>query len=137
MEKGYEKLHIFKLSRELAIRIHKMTMTLPKFETYEEGSQIRRSSKSVPSNIVEGYGLRRHKNEYLQYLHRALASCDETLLHLGMLFETGSLTDNHIYVELKSEYDHLGKMLFRFIEAVNIEHRTPSYLKEDDSLYEH
>lgn len=68
METGYEKLEIFKMSRELAIKVHRMTMTLPKFEMYEEGSQIRRSAKSVPANIVEGYCLRRHKNEYLQYL---------------------------------------------------------------------
>ena len=31
---------------------------LPKFEMYEEGSQIRRSSKAVASNIVEGFGRR-------------------------------------------------------------------------------
>ncbi|MEK6571081.1 MAG: four helix bundle protein, partial [Bacteroidota bacterium] len=60
MEKGYEKLDVFKLSRELAIRVHHMTMNLPRFEMYEEGSQIRRSAKSVPGNIVEGYCLRRH-----------------------------------------------------------------------------
>ena len=87
MEKGYEKLEIFKLSRDLAIEIHKMTLSLPRFEIYEEGSQIRRSAKSVPANIVEGYALRRHKAEYLQYLHRALGSCDETLVHLGILLK--------------------------------------------------
>ena len=53
MENGYEKLQIFKLSKEYAIKIHHMTLTLPKFETYEEGSQIRRSAKSVAANIVE------------------------------------------------------------------------------------
>ncbi len=85
MEKGYEKLEIYKLSRELAIKVHQMSFILPKFETYEEGSQIRRSSKSITANIVEGYCLRRHKNEYLQYLHRAFGSCEETVLHLNIL----------------------------------------------------
>jgi len=37
---------------------------LPKFEMYEEGSQIRRSSKSVRTNIVEGYGRRNYKLDY-------------------------------------------------------------------------
>src|ERR1700720_4083624 len=38
-----------------------MTMRdLPKFEIYEEGSRIRRSVKSIRSNIVEGYGRRRY-----------------------------------------------------------------------------
>jgi four helix bundle protein len=57
---------------------------------YEEGSQIRRSSKSVKSNIVEGYGRRRYKQEYIKFITYALASNDETLDHLETLFETVS-----------------------------------------------
>ena len=53
---SYKKLNIWQLSRSLVIDIHKMSLALPAFEKYEEGSQIRRSSKSVKSNIVEGYG---------------------------------------------------------------------------------
>lgn len=129
MEKGYEKLDIFKLSKELAIKVHSMSLKLPKFEMYEEGSQIRRSAKSVSANIVEGYCLRRHKNEYLQYLHRALGSCEETILHLGILYETDSLREEVIYKDLTARYDQLGKMLFRFIETVFSEHLTPAYTK--------
>jgi len=45
---SYKKFEIWQLSRELVIEIHKMTLSkLPKFEMYEEGSQLRRSSKSV------------------------------------------------------------------------------------------
>lgn len=73
--------------------VHNMTLNLPKFEMYEEGSQIRRSSKSTKSNIVEGYGRRIYKNEYIRYIIFELASNDETLDHLENLFETGSLAD--------------------------------------------
>ena len=73
---GYKKLKIYRLAHDLAVRVHKMTVELPQFEMMEEGSQIRRSSKSVSSNIVEGYALRRYKQEYIHYLvvlsHRAL-----------------------------------------------------------------
>ncbi len=44
-----------------------MSMTLPKFELYEEGSQIRRSAKAVTSLIVEGYGRRRYKQDFIKY----------------------------------------------------------------------
>lgn len=45
---SYKNLDIWKLARELVIDIHKTTIhTLPKFEAFEEGSQIRRSMKSV------------------------------------------------------------------------------------------
>ena len=54
---SYKKLEIWQLARKLVIDIHKMTLyKLPKFDMYEEGSQIRKSSKSVKSTIVEGYG---------------------------------------------------------------------------------
>ena len=65
-----------------------MTLTLPKFEQFEEGQQIRRSMKSVRSNIVEGYGRRFYKGDYIRFIIYALASNDETIDHLDMLFET-------------------------------------------------
>lgn len=93
MEAGYHKLEIYNLAYELSLKIHKMSLALPKFELYEEGSQIRRSAKSVGANIVEGYALRKYKNEYLHYLYRAYGSAEETLFHLQELFNTGSLSE--------------------------------------------
>ena len=57
---SYRDLDIYKLARKLAIEVHEMSLQLPKFEMYEEGCQIRKSSKSVKSNIVEGFGRRRY-----------------------------------------------------------------------------
>ena len=68
MEEGYKKLVIYNLAHTLGVAIHETTMNLPKFETYEEGSQIRRSAKSVSTNIVEGFALRKYMNEYIHYL---------------------------------------------------------------------
>ncbi|MEA3432141.1 MAG: four helix bundle protein, partial [candidate division WOR-3 bacterium] len=47
MEKGYKTLKIYELLHKLAIMVHKMTLSLPKLELFKEGSQCRRSSKSV------------------------------------------------------------------------------------------
>ena len=81
--KSYKSLDVYKLAQELAIEIHRMSLSdLPRFEMYEEGGQIRRSSKSVVSNIVEGYGRKYYKNEFVKFLTYALASCDETKEHL-------------------------------------------------------
>lgn len=91
---SYKNLDIWKLAREVIIEIHKMSLDeLPKFEMYEVGSQIRRSSKSIKSNIVEGYGRRYYKQEFIHHLIIALASNDETIDHLETLFETKSLTN--------------------------------------------
>jgi len=56
-------LEVWKLARDLTFAIHEMTLTLPNFEMFEEGAQIRRAIQSVKSNIVERYAKRYYKNE--------------------------------------------------------------------------
>ncbi len=70
------------MAHALALRVHAISLTLPKHELYEEGSQIRRSSKSTSAQIVEGHALRQYKPEYLHYLARSYASAEETIEHL-------------------------------------------------------
>ena len=122
---SYRKLEIWQLSREATIDVHGMTVEkLPKFEQFEEGSQIRRSIKSVKSTIVEGYGRRRYKQDFIKFLTYAHASRDETLDHLETLFETGSLTDEVLYRKLHEKLEKLGAKLNRFIEGVETNHRS-------------
>ncbi len=122
---NYKNLNIWQLARELVIDIHKMTLDkLPKFESFEEGSQIRRSIKSVKSSIVEGYGRRRYKQEFIRYLYFAIASNDETIDHLETLFETGSLTDKELYESIHKKIDILGKKLNLFIQSVAKGHKS-------------
>ena len=115
---SYKKLKIWQSAKELTIEIHKMTMKLPKFELYEVGSQIRRSSKSIRSNIVEGYGRRRYKSDFIKFLVYAQSSTDETRDHLDTLFETGSLTDKKVYKSISEKIDQTGKMIYRFIQSI-------------------
>jgi len=94
---NYKDLEIWQLARELVIETHKMTLdTLPTFEMFEIGSQIRRSIKSVKSAIVEGYGRRRYKQEFLRFLSYAITSNDETIDHLETIYETGPLRDGEL-----------------------------------------
>jgi four helix bundle protein len=97
---------------------------LPKFEMYEEGSQIRRSIKSVRSNIVEGYGRRRYKQDYVRFLTYALSSNDETTDHLETLRETESLENEVLYHDLHTRMDILGRKLNNFLQAVEAGHRS-------------
>jgi len=98
---------------------------LPKFEMFETGSQIRRSMKSVRSNIVEGYGKRIWKADFVRHLTYAVGSCDETIDHLETLVETRSLTDQFLFDSLSGKLDHLKRKLVRFRQGVQREHRTP------------
>ncbi len=116
---GYRDLEIYKLAHELGVEIHKMSLGLPKFEMYEEGSQIRRAAKSVASNIVEGFGRRKYKADYSKFLIYAHASCDETKEHLKLLYETKSLKDKNVYFGLLDRCEVLSKMMNRFIRVIN------------------
>lgn len=120
-----EDLRIYKKAHELAIEIHRMSLSLPNFEMYEQGSQIRRSSKSITAQIVEGYSLRNYKNEYIHYLSRAYASAMETMEHLDILFETNSLKDEKLHKKLRSEMTELSKMIYSFIVSVTKDHKLP------------
>lgn len=120
--KSYKDLDIYKKAHKLAVEIHHMSLKLPKFEMYEEGSQIRRSSKSVKSNIVEGFGRRKYKQEFIKFLIYSLSSCDETADHLVTLYDTKSLNDEKVYKYFCEEYDHLGRMINNFIKSVEDNH---------------
>ncbi len=116
---SYRNLEIWKLARDVSVIVHKMTLQkLPKFEMYEEGGQIRRSSKSVKSTIVEGYGRRRYVMDYIKFLIYAQASNDETIDHLETLYETGSLKDKELFNILHKKIDTLGKMINKFIQSI-------------------
>ena len=107
------------MARSLVIDIHRMTLTeLPKFERYEEGAQIRRSIKSVKANIVEGYGRRRYRQDYIRFLVIAHASCDETKDHLETLRETDSLSNDGMYKDLHARVTKLSRALNGFIKGV-------------------
>jgi four helix bundle protein len=120
---SYKTLEIWKLAKELVVDIHRMTLEkLPKFEMYEEGNQIRKSIKSVKATIVEGYGRRAYKQEFLKFLTYASASNDETVDHLETLYEAGSLTERELFEALSDRLDKLGRKINLFMQSVEKGH---------------
>lgn len=132
---SYKKLQIWEKARELSILIHDMSLKLPRMEQFEEAQQIRRSIKSVRSNIVEGYGRRFYKQEFIRFIIIALASNDETIDHLETLFETKSLTDENQFSDLRSRLVSLGKMLNNFLATLHRDHNKNFSAQEPDVEY--
>ena len=118
--KSYKDLEIYRLSYELATKTHKVTLQLPKYEMYEEGSQIRRSSKGITACIVEGYGRKRYKADFIKFLIYAHASCDETILHFNFIKDTHG--SNKIDIDpIIETYNELGRKINKFIQYVEKE----------------
>jgi len=114
---GYRDLKVYQEAHRLGVEIHRYSLKMPKFELYETGSQLRRASKSISANIVEGYGRRHYQADYVKYLVYAQVSCDETnewLVYIQELYE--DLTEEA--QRLLSEVDSLGRQLNVFIQSV-------------------
>jgi four helix bundle protein len=120
---NYRNLEVWQLARELLISIQQMTLTkLPKFEMFEEASQMRRAIRPVKSNIVEGYGRQRYKQEFIRFIDYAPASCDEAADHLDTLVATESLTDPATMDDLTKSLDVLGRKLNLFLQGIERSH---------------
>ena len=120
---SYQDLDIYKNSLDLFYEVHAASLLLPKYELYELGSQIRRSSDSVNSNIVEGYGRNRYKAEFIRFLVFSHSSCLETkghLIKINHLYE-GLIPNIEKYI---SDYDNLGEKIFNFIKYVESNWKT-------------
>lgn len=69
---SYRNLDIYKIAFDLFPQKHKASFLLPKYELYELGSQLRRSSDSVVTNIVEGYGRSYYKMNTIDFWYFAM-----------------------------------------------------------------
>ena len=101
----------------LHIKINKLTLTFPKYEIYELGSQLRRSSNSPPANIAEGFN-NKHIKMYLQGISRAQAEIRETKHHLKVAYCKNYITLKKLeyYIE---KYNKCGKMLTNLEKSLN------------------
>ena len=117
---SYKDLEIYQLSYDLAVKVHKFTLKLPKYEQYDEGAQLRKSSKGITACIVEGYGRKKYKLDFLKFLTYSHASCDETILHLNFVKDTHESDNQEINYFLK-KYDELGRKINKYNQYVEKE----------------
>src|SRR4030042_4006607 len=106
---SYEDLEVYQKLCDLHIEVNELTFTFPKFELYELGSQLRRSSNSAPANIAEGWN-NKHVNIYLEGVNRAQSEVRETRHHLKMAYKKGYIGKEK-YSNLINRSDECGRML--------------------------
>lgn len=82
MIRSFRDLEVYKEAYSLMIIVHKAIKNLPVFERNDLASQMRRASKSCPSNIAEGWAKRRFEKEFKHHLDSAIGSANEMEIHI-------------------------------------------------------
>jgi four helix bundle protein len=113
--KGFRDLKVYQLSYKLALEIFETTKEFPKEELYSLTDQIRRSSRSVPSNIAEAWKRRKYPKAFSNKLIDSLAEESETEVSLDFSKDFNYLTkEKHSY--FLEKYDEVPRMLYSMIE---------------------
>jgi len=134
--KSFRELRVYQELKRLHLEVHRLTLTFPKFETYELGSQVRRSSNSSPALLAEGWGSR-HTNVYIEAVNRSMGEIRETQHHLDIAKEKQYLTPER-FAELDAAYESCGRMLERLHEALSEWRgttRTGDVVQEEIAVY--
>ena len=115
---GYKDLIVYQKAYELALDIHNLTLSYPKFEQYELANQLRRASKSIAMNIAEGYGRKARASlaDFKHFLIIALGSNDEVMVQLDFSKDLEYITQDQ-YLSLKSTNQEIGKMLSSMLKT--------------------
>jgi four helix bundle protein len=108
-------LEVYRLSFEAAMRVFHASKTFPPEERYSLTDQLRRSSRSVPANIREGFAKRRYRNVFARHLTDAWGSSEETRTWLDFALHCGYL-DSAVHSLLVEQYDRVCAMLFRLLQ---------------------
>lgn len=97
------------------MEIFEITKTCPKEERYSLTDQIRRSSRSVPANIAEGYRKRQYPNAFANKMSDADGEATETQVWLDVSKDCGYISlERHQY--FISSYSEVGSMLGYMIQ---------------------
>jgi len=91
--KNFEDLDVWKLARELTIKIYSETKHGPFSKDFGLRDQIKRSAVSVMSNIAEGFE-RGGNKEFHNFLSIAKGSCGEVRCQLYIAVDQNYLHEN-------------------------------------------
>ncbi|MBI4548374.1 MAG: four helix bundle protein [Ignavibacteriae bacterium] len=107
---GFRDLKVYQLSFQLALEIFDLTKSFPKEEKYSLVDQIRRSSRSVSSNISEARYKRKYPKAFVSKLIDVAGEAGETEVWIEFSFNHGYIDkDKREY--LLAKYTEVGKML--------------------------
>lgn len=114
----YKDLRVYQNSMESAMKIFEITRAFPVEERYSLVDQIRRSSRSVCTNIAEAWRKRRYKAAFIAKLSDAESEAAETQVWLDFATRCNYMKSS-LASELEMAYDQIIGQIVRMIEEAN------------------
>ena len=111
------KLMVFDKAYESSIKLHRMCHQFPAYEQMEIAHQLRRASKSICANLVEGFAKDVSDKEKRRFVNIARGSNDEVKLWLLYSKDLGYIT-NATFEEATSVHEEIGRMLYGLSESL-------------------
>ena len=112
----YKKLKVWENAHKFTIDIYDLTRNFPDEEKYGIVSQIRRSTSSIPTNIVEGCGQLDNGN-LVRFLGIAKGSAFEVEYQLLLSRDLGYISKEQ-YIKLNEDIKYIIRMLNKLISSL-------------------
>jgi four helix bundle protein len=117
--RSHRELEVYNLSFNSAMKIFEISKSFPKEETYSLTDQIRRSSRSVCSNLAEAFRKRRYPKSFISKLSDSESEAAETQAWLDFSLSCGYITEIEHH-DLDNTYDLiLGKLVNMSLHSEN------------------
>src|SRR5262245_11642776 len=107
---SHTDLEVYRKSFDVAMEVFRLSKSFPKEETYSLTDQIRRSSRSVSSNLGEAWRKRRYEAAFVSKLSDAESEAGERQVWLEFAVKCGYL-DRDKAAPLYHTYDEILRML--------------------------
>jgi four helix bundle protein len=111
---NYKDLIVYQKAYRLAMDIFLVTKTFPVEERFSLTDQIRRSSRSVCTNLAEGYRKRRYKSHFISKISDCQTENAETEVWLDIAKDCNYLI-KETYLDFLGRNSEVGKMLSHMI----------------------
>lgn len=105
------ELEVYKLGFDTAMEIFELSKKFPIEERFALTDQIRRSSRSVCSNLAEGWRKRRYKAVFINKLTDSAQEAAETQTWLEFALACKYISEG-VFKDLDKKYEHIFAMLF-------------------------
>ena len=116
---GFEHLDVFQRAYKASLEVHRISLKLPKIEQFGLAEQLRRTSKSIPANVAEGYAKRASQAEFNRFVQIAIGSADEMRVWLRYCLDLGYI-DEKVWTNWRSEYGEIAKMLTGYAASLRL-----------------